>query len=86
MYSDAGLLGAMIVADGASAGKVVQAVAAALRSASVTEADVAAAKKNLIADVLDVQASPASLLEDIGTQVKRVVFINSQPFINIIFI
>jgi predicted Zn-dependent peptidase len=69
MYSDSGLLGALIVAEGGAAGKVVSAVAAALRSASVTEAEVAAAKKNLIADVLSVQDNAASLIEDIGTQV-----------------
>lgn len=69
MYSDAGLLGAMIVAEAGAAGKVVAAVAAALRSATVTEAEVAAAKKNLIADVLSVQGNTASLIEDIGTQV-----------------
>jgi len=68
MYSDAGLVGAMIVVEGEAAGKVVPAVVAALRSVSVTEEDVAAAKKNLIADVLDVQGNSASLLEDIGTQ------------------
>jgi len=69
MYSDAGLLGAMIVAEGGAAGKVVDAVAAVLRSAAVTEGEVAAAKNNLIADVLSVQGSAASLIEDIGTQV-----------------
>ena len=35
MYSDAGLLGAMVICEAASAGKVVAAVAAALRSAKV---------------------------------------------------
>jgi len=69
MYSDAGLLGALVVSEGASAGKVVSAVASALRSVSVSEAEVAAAKKNLIADVFTVQGSSASLVEDIGTQV-----------------
>ena len=69
MYSDAGLLGAMIVAEGSAAGKVTAAVAAAIRSISVTEADVAAAKKNLIVDVMEMQGSPATLLEDIGSQV-----------------
>jgi ubiquinol-cytochrome c reductase core subunit 2 len=69
MYSDAGLLGAMIVAEGSAAGKVTAAVAAAIRSISVTEAEVAAAKKNLIADVMEMQGSPATLLEDIGSQV-----------------
>jgi ubiquinol-cytochrome c reductase core subunit 2 len=69
MYSDSGLLGALVIAEGGSAGKVVAAVAAALRNASVTEAEVAAAKKNLIADVLSVQGNAVSLIEDIGTQV-----------------
>jgi len=69
MYSDGGLLGAMVIADSGSAGKIVPAVAAALRSVSVTEAEVAAAKKNLIADVLNVQDNALSLVEDIGTQV-----------------
>ena len=36
MYSDAGLLGAMVVCEAASAGKVVGAVAAALRSAQAS--------------------------------------------------
>lgn len=70
MYSDGGLLGAMVIADSGSAGKIVPAVAAALRSVSVTEAEVAAAKKNLIADVLNVQDNALSLVEDIGTQVQ----------------
>jgi len=69
MYSDAGMLGALVVAEGGAAGKVVSAVASVLRSVSVSEAEVTAAKKNLIADVLDVQGNAASLLEDIGTQV-----------------
>ena len=73
MYSDAGLLGAMVVAEAGAAGKVVSAVAAALRSAAVTEAEVTAAKKNLIADVLSVQGSTASLIEDIGTQVINII-------------
>ena len=37
MYSDAGLLGAMVVCEASSAGKVVGAVAAALRSAQASE-------------------------------------------------
>lgn len=69
MYSDAGMLGALVITDGGAAGKVVSAVAAALRSASVTEEEVNAAKRNLIADVLSVQDNAASLVEDIGTQV-----------------
>ena len=36
MYSDAGLLGAMVVCEASSAGKVVGAVAAALRNAQVS--------------------------------------------------
>merc|ERR1719470_519870 len=50
-YSDAGLLGAMVVTEAASAGKVVGAIAAALRSATVSEEEVAAAKKIMLADV-----------------------------------
>jgi len=69
LYSDAGLLGAMVVCEASAAGKIVSAVAAALRSATVTEAEVAAAKKNLLADVYAVQGTAASLVEDIGTQV-----------------
>jgi len=68
MYSDAGMLGALVIAEASSAGKVVSAVAAALRSVSVTEAEVAAAKKNLISDVLSFQGNSANLLEDMGTQ------------------
>jgi len=69
MYSDGGLLGAMVITEAGAAGKVISAVAAVLRSVSVTEAEVVAAKNNLIADVLEIQGSTASLVEDIGTQV-----------------
>jgi len=68
MYSDAGMLGALVISEAGSAGKVVSAVAAALRSVSVTEAEVASAKKNLISDILSFQGNSANLLEDIGTQ------------------
>ncbi len=73
LYSDAGLLGAMVVCEASAAGKIVSAVAAALRSANVTEAEVAAAKKNLLADVYAIQGTAASLVEDIGTQVNSLV-------------
>ena len=43
MYSDAGLLGGLVVSEAASAGKAVTAVVSALRSVSVTEEQVAAA-------------------------------------------
>jgi len=69
IYSDAGLIGAMIVADGAAAGKVVGTVASALRNCSVTEEEVAAAKKNILVDVYTTLESPALRIEDIGTQV-----------------
>jgi hypothetical protein len=60
----------MVVCEASAAGKIVSAVAAALRSANVTEAEVAAAKKNLLADVYAIQGTAASLVEDIGTQVN----------------
>lgn len=69
MYSDAGLLGAMVICEAASAGKVVAAVAAALRSAKVTDEEVAAAKKNMLADVFTMLESPLSQIENIGSQV-----------------
>lgn len=75
LYSDAGLLGAMVVCEAAAAGKIVSAVAAALRSATVTETEVAASKKNLMADVYAVQGTAASLVEDIGTQVRLPVLV-----------
>jgi predicted Zn-dependent peptidase len=73
LYSDAGLLGAMVVCEASAAGKIVSAVAAALRRANVTEAEVAAAKKNLLADVYAIQGTAASLVEDIGTQVNSLI-------------
>lgn len=73
MYSDGGLLGAMVITEAGAAGKVISAVAAVLRSVSVTEAEVVAAKNNLIADVLEIQGSTASLVEDIGTQVSTYI-------------
>jgi len=67
-YSDAGLLGAMIVSEAASAGKVVAAVAAALRSATVTEEEVAAAKKNMLADIYTLLEDPLQQVENMGAQ------------------
>ena len=40
MYSDAGLIGALIVSEAGSAGKAASAVVSALRSASVTDQQV----------------------------------------------
>merc|ERR1712123_196972 len=68
MYSDAGLLGAMVVCEAASAGKVVGAVAAALRSATVTEEEVAAAKKNMLADIYTLLEDPLQQVENMGAQ------------------
>merc|ERR1712123_215378 len=58
-YSDAGLLGAMVVA----------AVAAALRTASVTDEEVAAAKKIMLADVYTLLEDPLQQVENMGAQV-----------------
>jgi len=69
MYSDAGLLGALVICEGASAGKVVGAVAAALRSVSVTDEEVEAAKKNMLSDAYTMLESPLNLIENIGSQV-----------------
>jgi len=69
MYSDGGLLGAMIVSDAASAGKVVEGVAAAIRSANVTDEEVAAAKKKLLVDIYSIYEESANRAEDIGAQI-----------------
>merc|ERR1712123_468108 len=58
-YSDAGLLGAMVVTD----------VAAALRTASVTDEEVAAAKKIMLADVYTLLEDPLQQVENMGAQV-----------------
>merc|ERR1739838_790039 len=52
----------------ASAGKVVGAVAAALRSATVTEEEVAAAKKNMLADIYTLLEDPLQQVENMGAQ------------------
>ena len=70
MYSDAGLLGALVLTEASAAGKVVGAVAAALRSASVTEEQVAAAKKNMLADIYTLLEDPTQQVENMGAQVK----------------
>merc|ERR1711971_1247343 len=54
MYSDAGLLGAMVVCEASSAGKVVGAVAA---------------KKNMLADVYTMLEAPLNQIENMGSQV-----------------
>ena len=60
----------MVVTDAASAGKVVGAVAAALRSATVSEEEVAAAKKIMLADVYTLLEDPLQQVENMGAQVS----------------
>jgi len=69
MYSDSGLLGAMVVAEAAAAGKVVAAVAQALRTVQVTEEEVAAAKRNMLADVYTMLEAPLNQIENMGSQI-----------------
>lgn len=67
-YSDAGLVGAFIAADAAQAGKAVAATVAALRSLSVTEDEVAAAKKALQVDLAEAFEDPMQQAESFGAQ------------------
>lgn len=68
MYSDAGLLGGFVVSEAATAGKAVSAVVAALRSVSVTEEQVAGAKKQLLADIYTLMEDPLQTVENMGVQ------------------
>jgi len=68
MYSDAGLLGGLVVAEAASAGKAVSAVVSALRSVSVTEEQVAGAKNQLLADIYTLMEDPLQTVENMGVQ------------------
>jgi ubiquinol-cytochrome c reductase core subunit 2 len=69
IYSDSGLLGAMVVSEAGAAGKAVGAVANAIRNATVTEEDVAAAKKNMLVEVYSMLEAPLNQIENIGSQV-----------------
>ena len=69
MYSDAGLLGGLVVSEAATAGKAVGAVVAALRSLTVTETQVAGAKKQLLADIYTLMEDPLQTVENMGVQV-----------------
>eukprot|EP00088_Acartia_fossae_P020155 TRINITY_DN21814_c0_g1_i4.p1 TRINITY_DN21814_c0_g1~~TRINITY_DN21814_c0_g1_i4.p1 ORF type:complete len:446 (-),score=115.99 TRINITY_DN21814_c0_g1_i4:123-1460(-) len=68
MYSDAGLVGALVVSEASCAGKAVSAVVSALRSVSVTDEQVAGAKNRLLADVYSVMENPLEMVEDMGVQ------------------
>merc|ERR1719410_186403 len=68
MYSDAGLVGALIVSEAGSAGKAVSAVVSALRSVSVTEEQVAGAKNQLLADIYTLMEDPLQTVENMGVQ------------------
>ena len=70
MYSDAGLLGGLVVSEAATAGKAVSAVVAALRSLTVSEAQVAGAKKQLLADIYTLMEDPLQTVENMGVQVS----------------
>ena len=52
------------------AGKAVGAVVSALRSVSVTEEQVAGAKKQLLSDVYTLMEDPLQLVENMGVQVR----------------
>lgn len=67
-YSDAGLLGAMIMAESHVAGQALDTVVAALRSVNVTEAELNAAKKALTIDLVDQTAGEA--IETIATNLS----------------
>merc|ERR1711997_1301619 len=67
-YSDAGLLGAMIACESRVAGQVLESVAAALRSISVTEDELAAAKKAIRIDLED--ASPVTTVETMAVNLS----------------
>lgn len=68
MYSDAGLLGGLVVSEAATAGKAVSAVVAALRSVSVSEAQVAGAKNQLLTDIYTLMEDPLQTVENMGVQ------------------
>ena len=78
MYSDAGLLGGLVVSEAATAGKAVGAVVAALRSLTVTETQVAGAKKQLLADIYTLMEDPLQTVENMGVQVA--IHPNSRSF------
>ena len=63
------LLGGFVVSEAATAGKAVSAVVAALRSVSVTEEQVAGAKKQLLADIYTLMEDPLQTVENMGVQV-----------------
>jgi len=63
VYSDACLIGASIKCDAASAGEVVGKVAAALRSANVTDAELKAAKKAVAIEITDTHINPYAKAE-----------------------
>merc|ERR1712209_247748 len=67
-YSDAGLIGALVVSEAESAGKAVSAVVSALRGASVTDDQVAGAKNQLLADVYTILEDPLQMVENMGMQ------------------
>jgi len=69
IYSDAGLLGGLVICEASTAGKVVAGVAQALRSVTVTDEEVEAAKKNMLSDVYTMLESPINQIENIGSQV-----------------
>merc|ERR1712244_169169 len=59
----------MVVTRARDAGKVVEAVAGALRNTTVTDEDVAAAKKNMLADVYTMLECPVKQVENMGSQI-----------------
>merc|ERR1719153_26040 len=58
----------MVVAEAGSAGKAVGAVVSALRSVSVTEEQVAGARKQLLADIYTLMEDPLQTVENMGVQ------------------
>jgi len=65
-YADSGLFGAFVIADAGAAGKVVETVAAALRSVNVTEDSLKAAKKSLALEIGEAALQVSDLVTEIG--------------------
>lgn len=67
-YSDSGLVGFILSAEASKIGKGIDAAVKALKSGSVSDADVARGKAQLKVDVLSKLENDASLVEDLGQQ------------------
>jgi len=83
-YQDTGLAGALVTCEAAIAGNVISEVVAALRSVSVTDEEVQAAKKVLRMDMSETMHNPEAVVETLAAHTMSNVEANTESMADLL--